>query len=127
MFLIIDENVDDAVGYYLRERGHRVGFVRDLFAGGIEDAVIAVLGNEDSAIIVTHDKDFKGLVKRVPEGTRQRFRKLGRISLQCREPRAKRRIEDLIESIEFEFLQVNKRSDQRFIMVITETSFQVIR
>jgi len=115
MFLIIDENVDDAVGHYLRERGHRVGFVRDLFAGGIKDPVIAVLGNEDSAIIVTHDKDFKGLVKRAPEGTRQRFRKLGRISLQCKEPQAKKRIENLIESIEFEFLQVNKRPDPRVV------------
>jgi predicted nuclease of predicted toxin-antitoxin system len=80
MFLIIDENVDDAVGHFLRERGHRVAFVRDILAGGIADTVIAVLGNEDSAIVVTHDKDFKGLVRRAPEGIRQRFRRLGRIS-----------------------------------------------
>lgn len=69
MFLIIGENVDDAVGHYLQERGHRVGFVRDLFASGIADTIISTIGDEDSAIVVTHDKDFKILAQRVPEGS----------------------------------------------------------
>ncbi len=122
LFLIIDENVDDAVGRYLQERGHRVGFVRELFANGIADTIISAIGDEDSAIVVTHDKDFKILAQRAPEGSRQRFRRLGRISLRCRETRAKRRIEELIESIEFEYMQTQKRRDQRRIMEIMETT-----
>ncbi len=127
IFLIIDENVDDAVGQYFHERGHRVGFVRDLFASGIADPIISAIGDEDSAIVVTHDKDFKILAQRAPEGTRQRFRRLGRISLRCREPQAKKRIEELIDSIEFEFMQVQKRRDQRLIMEITGTTFRIVR
>ena len=127
MFLIIDENVDDAVGRYLQERGHRVGLVRDLFASGIADTIISAVGDEDSAIVVTHDKDFRILAQRAPEGSRQRFRRLGRISLRCRETRAKRRLEELIESIEFEMTQTRKRHDQRLIMEITETAFRVVR
>jgi len=57
MFLIIDENVDDAVGHYLQERGHRVGFVRNLFASGIADTIISAIGDEESAIVITHDKE----------------------------------------------------------------------
>ncbi len=127
MFLIIDENVDDAVGYYLQGRGHRVGFVRDLFASGVADTIISAIGDEDSAIVVTHDRDFKILAQRAPEGSRQRFRRLGRISLRCRETRARRRLEELIESIEFEYLQTQKRHDQRLIMEITETAFRIVR
>ncbi len=127
MFLIIDENVDDAVGHYLQERGHRVGFVRDLFASGIADTIISAVGDEESAIVITHDKDFRILAQRAPEGSRQRFRRLGRISLRCRETRAKRRREELIESIEFEMTQTRKRHDQRLIMEITETAFRVVR
>jgi len=127
MFLIIDENADDAVGRYLQERGHRVGLVRDLFASGIADTIISTVGDEDSAIVVTHDKDFRILAQRAPEGSRQRFRRLGRISLRCRETRAKRRLEELIESIEFEMTQTRKRHDQRLIMEITETAFRVVR
>src|SRR5689334_22202246 len=127
MFLILDENVDDAVGHYLRERGHRVEFVRELLAGGIADTVIAVFGDQNAAIVVTHDKDFKALVRRVPEGSRKRFRRLGRISMQCKETLAKQRVEGLIESIEFEYTQTQKRADPRLLMDITETGFRIIR
>ncbi|MDQ2787689.1 MAG: DUF5615 family PIN-like protein [Chloroflexota bacterium] len=104
MFLIIDENVDDAVGHHLQERGHRVGFVRGLFASGIADTIISDIGDEDSAIVVTHDRDFKILAQRASEDNRQRFRRLGQISLRCRETQAKRGLEGLIESVEFAML-----------------------
>ncbi len=124
---ILDENVDNAVGQYLETRGHRVLFVNRVFAAMTKDEVIAAFGNEDKAVIITGDKDFKNLVQRAPQGSRQRFRSLGRISLGCPEPRARQRIEDLIESIEFEYEQAQKRDDKRLIMQISDSTFMVIR
>jgi predicted nuclease of predicted toxin-antitoxin system len=124
---VVDENVDIAVGEFLEQRGHHVLFVAQHFASGISDDMIAILGNVYSAVVVTHDKDFKALARRVPEGNRQRFRKLGRISLRCREPQARRRIEDVIESIEFEYEQAQHRNDKRLIFDISTTTFTVTR
>lgn len=124
---LIDENVDDAVGRYLRLRGHHVRLVNKVFAAMTKDEVIAAYGDEDKAVVVTGDKDFKNLVQRAPQGSRQRFRSLSRISLGCREPRAKQRIEELIESIEFEYEQAQKRDDKRLIMQISDTTFMVTR
>ncbi len=124
---ILDENVDIAVGQYLEVRGHRVLFVARVFAAMTKDEVIAAFGNEGKAVVITGDKDFKDLVRRAPQGSRQRFRSLGRISLRCREPRAQQRIEDLIESIEFEYEQAQKRDDKRLIMQTSDTTFMVTR
>ena len=49
--IILDENVDSAVGSFLEERGHRVQRVRESFAAMTKDEVIAVLGNENRAVI----------------------------------------------------------------------------
>ncbi len=125
--IILDENVDSAVGSFLEERGHYVQRVRELFAAMTKDEVIAVLGNENRAVIVTHDKDWKTLAPRTPRGSKQRFRELSRISLLCREPRARQRIEDLIETIEFEYEQAQRKSDKRLLMQISDTSFTVLR
>jgi predicted nuclease of predicted toxin-antitoxin system len=80
-----DENVPNSVAEFFVERGHNVPFVRDLFPAGTPDPVIATIGNQLSAIVVTWDRDFEQLVRRIPEGNRARFRRLGRISFRCNE------------------------------------------
>lgn len=127
MLLLIDENVPNSVADYLRDRGHDVRLVRDLFPAGTPDPVIAALGDELRAIVVTWDPDFRRIAARVPVGERQRFRRLGRISFRCNEASGKRRIEELIDSIEFEYDLVQKRGDKRLLVEITETTFRVIR
>lgn len=124
---ILDANVAVAVGEFLEIRGHRVFFVVRSLVAGTDDEIIALLGEASQAVIVTHDRDFKRIVQRVPEGSRQQFRTLGRISLTCREPQARRRIEALIESIEFEYEQAQRSSHKRLIMQISETTFMVTR
>jgi predicted nuclease of predicted toxin-antitoxin system len=82
MLLLIDENVPNSVAEFLAERGHDVRFVRDLFPAGTPDPVIATIGDRLSAVVVTWDRDFERLVKRIPEGNRARFRRLGTPELQ---------------------------------------------
>lgn len=125
--LRIDNNVSDRASDFLRERGHDVRLVRDLFPCGTADSVIVTWANEQNAIIVTHDRDFHRMVQRVQRHAADDIHTAGRISLGCSELNARRRLEVLIESIEFEYAQAQKMEDKRLIMEITDTAFRIVR
>ena len=127
MRLLIDENVPDSVAVFLRERGHDVQLVRESFGQMTPDEFIAWAGDDLEAIVVTIDKDFRQIVKRVPVGGRRRFNSLGRISLRCRETRALARIREFIDDIEREHDRLQGRPDQRLIVEITESSYRIVR
>jgi predicted nuclease of predicted toxin-antitoxin system len=101
MLLLIDENVPNSVAEFLASRGHDVRFVRDLFPAGTPDPVIATIGDRLAAIVVTWDRDFEDLVKRIPEGNRARFRRLGRLSFRCNEVRGRQLIEKWMSQSSF--------------------------
>jgi len=63
-----------------------VEFVLDILPARTPDPVIAEIGDRLSAIVVTWDKDFRKLVKRIPEGNRTAFRRLGRITFRRQLP-----------------------------------------
>ncbi|MGE5597176.1 MAG: DUF5615 family PIN-like protein [Hyphomicrobiales bacterium] len=127
MHLIIDENVPDSVASFLKDRGHHVELVRERFGQMTPDEFIAWVGDEQGAIVVTLDRDFRRLVERVPSGGKAKFRSLGRISLRCKEPRALARMREFIEDIEREHERAQLRPVRRMIVEITETTFTVIR
>ena len=128
MKFLIDENVPHSVAIFLQQRGHEIVFVRDVLLPGTPDPVVAAIGDQMEAIVVTwNQSDFRNLVARAPIGTRQRFRNLGRITFRCNETRGRTRVEQLIESIEFEHLQCQKQGDSRLIVEIGENFFRVIR
>ncbi len=119
MRLLVDVNVPEAVTRLFHDRGHEVLLVRDLFMPDVEDPIIAKTADELQAIVVTWDKDFKHLISRASEGTRQRFRRAGRISfVNCRYRIGMDRALEFVEWIEFEYAQVQKRHDKRLIVTI---------
>jgi predicted nuclease of predicted toxin-antitoxin system len=121
MVLLIDENVPMSVARFLTERGHDVRHVRDLLPGGTPDPVIATIGDRLSAIVVTWDRDFETLARRVPEGNRARFRRLGRMSFRCNEARGRQLLEKWIGHIEFHFAFACQNEDARMIVQIQES------
>ncbi|MCC7363346.1 MAG: DUF5615 family PIN-like protein [Dehalococcoidia bacterium] len=127
MRLIVDENVPESVAVFLETRGHEVLRVRDHFGRMTPDEFIAWAGDEFEAVVVTLDRDFKALAARAPAGGRQRFRRLGYISLRCKEPRAPERIGEFIEEIEREHARAQSRRDRRLIVEITESSYRIVR
>jgi hypothetical protein len=127
MLLIIDENVPDDVADFFRERGHLVILVREMLGVGTADESIAERADELMAVVVTWDRDFKKLVGRVPIGERLRFRRLDRISFDCRPEHGRRRAERLIDFIEFAYEIESQSRDRRMIVEITETSFRIVR
>jgi predicted nuclease of predicted toxin-antitoxin system len=63
MDLVADESLDQAVVQRLRADGHHVAYVAEMDPGITDEAVLA-LANEQSALLVTADKDFGELVYR---------------------------------------------------------------
>lgn len=125
MLLLIDENVPNSVAEFFAVRGHEVRYVRDLFPGGTPDPVVAAIGDRLSAIVVTWDRDFEKLVSRVPEGNRAKFRRLGRISFRCSEPRGLPLLRRWIGLLEFHHEQALKDQDFRMLVQIQESGFKV--
>ena len=126
MLLLIDENVPNSVAEFFAARNHEVRFVRDLFPAGTPDPVIAAIGDRLSAIVVTWDRDFETLVKRIPEGNRAKFRRLGRISFRCSEPKGRALLERWIAHIEFHYEAALQESDFRMIVQIQESGFKIM-
>jgi len=126
MLLLIDENVPHSVAQVFIDRGHDVRFVRDLLAAGSPDPVVAVVGDRLSAIVVTWDQDFDLLVRRIPEGNRTRFRRLGRISFRCNEVQGRVLLERWIEMIEFHYSRAVTESDIRMIVQIQENAVKFL-
>ena len=121
MLLLVDENVPISVAELFASRGHEVRFVLDLFPAGTSDPVIATIGDRMSAIVVTWDQDFDTLVRRVPEGNRARFRRLGRISFRCNEVRGRQLLSKWIAMIEFHYEQALQQPDFRMMIQIQES------
>lgn len=124
MTLLIDENVPNSVAAYFQSRGHTVIFVRDVAPAGSPDPVVAAIGNDLTAIVVTWDRDFEKIVSRVPEGNRAKFRKLGRIGFRCNETRGVQLLSKWIDHIEFHYSQSRSSSDFRMIIQIQESGMK---
>jgi Domain of unknown function (DUF5615) len=117
---LTDECVPDSVGNFLESRGHALFRARDLVLPGTADKIIAVVGNEKGAIVVTNDNHFKGIASRISrdEVSLARLRRMHRVFLMCPEPMMVRRFETLMTAIEFEFARFQERSDTRMYLTI---------
>lgn len=120
MVLLVDENAPQSVVDFLVERGHEVILVREVLPAGTPDPVIAVVGDRLSAVVVSWDRDFDRLVRRVSRGSRTKFRNLGRISFRCKEHRGRARLEQEIDVIEMHYERCARNPDARMFVEILE-------
>lgn len=125
MRLLVDENVPASVADFFASRGHEVLYAKDLLPAGTPDPLLATLGDRLSAIVVTWDRDFDALIRRVPEGNRARFRRLGRITFSCNEVKGRALAEKWITSIEFHYERAHEDPDIRMMVQIQESGFKV--
>ena len=118
MKFFLDENVAASVQRVLEEAGHTVFWTRDITATGVADDVVAAIAENSHAILVSHDKDFRKIAPRIPNGQRQRFRQLSMIRLSCTKPRAAERFATVLPYLEFDFHQRSLLPDRRSIVEV---------
>jgi hypothetical protein len=117
--VLIDLNVADDVVDVIRQRGHRLVFVRDELRPTAPDEAIADLADRLAAVVLTWDKDFSRLISRTVFGSPATYRHAGRISfVGCRYEIGRRRLERYIELIELEWGLAQRRRDRRLIVTI---------
>lgn len=68
MKFLADENLDAQIVEQLRQEGHQVLYVVEM-EPGIPDDVVLNLANQESALLLTNDKDFGELVFRLKRFT----------------------------------------------------------
>ena len=127
MRFILDENVPNSVNEMLGVRGHDVASILEYIAQGAPDQVVAAITEHESAVLISHDKDFRKIAPRVPDGQRQRFRRLSVIRMRCGKPRSAERLHTAISIIELEFEERERMPDKRMIVEIGKGTITVFR
>lgn len=112
---------------FLENHGHKVIRLRDVLPTDSPDPLVAKVAQENEAILVSHDGDFKVIAPRIPMGERSRFRKLSRIHLSCEHVKAPQRLAAAIALIEFEWVGAQARSDKRLHVVIQPHLIKTLR
>jgi hypothetical protein len=127
MLFFLDENVANTVAIVLRKAGHEAVFIRDMIPAGSVDQLVAALAENEDAVLVSHDKDFKTIAPRIPDGQRRRFKKLSQLKLACAEPKAAERVEQNFPFIDLESQMAKKRHDKRVMIQIGKGVVTIFR
>ena len=102
----------------LEARGHTVTRLRDVLPTDTPDPIVAKVAQDDDAILLTHDGDFKAVAPRVAHGQRTRFRKLSKVHLHIEQARSEGRLAAAIALIEFEWAAAQEKPDKRLHIAI---------
>jgi len=89
------------------------------------DPIIAVACSSNGHVLVSHDKDFRQVSKRLKITQRQYQKSLHRIILACPEPDDVSRITDALSLIESEWLSI--KADHPMIIEIKSHSIRIFR
>ena len=61
MRFVLDEDADaQAVGSFLRRRGHECWTVVDAGLGGTDDDAVTIYADDSNAVLITHDAAARG-------------------------------------------------------------------
>jgi predicted nuclease of predicted toxin-antitoxin system len=127
MRFMLDENVPAGVAAMLIERGHEAEYIRDYVPPGAADPVVATVAQELEAVLISFDGDFQRIAPRIPHGQRARFRRLSRVWLRCREPRAADRLSIALSFIETEMRMVESGELDRFAICVGDSFLRTDR
>lgn len=125
MQFLLDENVANSVLEMFLAAGHEAIFVRELLPVGSVDQLVAALADAQRSILVSHDRDFRQIAPRIPDGQKKRFRNLSQLRLMCPEPRAASRIRSCLPFIELEYQQAENRDNSRMLIEVKRTAVTV--
>lgn len=120
-----DQNVPDSLGETLLSAGHVLTRLRDVMDTTSADPVIGVACARGGQVLVTHDKDFRTLAKRLQITQREYHKSLHRILMRCPEPKSAQRMKEALSIIEFEWQWV--KPDRPMVIEIGDQFIKVCR
>ncbi|HEV2816803.1 MAG TPA: DUF5615 family PIN-like protein [Allosphingosinicella sp.] len=127
MRFFTDQNVPESVPKLLEESGYEVVRLRERTATDSPDNLVAAVAEVNAAVLVSHDTDFKTIIRRQGIGQR-RFRKLSLLRFEgCRESRAAERLSRALTLIEHEWRVGGGDRDRRMFVVITANTIRTHR
>jgi len=98
-----DEDVEDAVGDFLRDSGHTVQRLREVMLRGSADPIVDANCREHGLVLITHNyKHFKRIAHELRRGGSP-LKPLSRIDMECHQSEAVARLKDLLPHIELEW------------------------
>jgi len=98
-----DNDVEDAVGDFLKDSGHTVQRLRDVMLANSPDPIVDANCRENGLVLITHNyKHFRRIAHEMRQAGRQ-FRPLSRIDMECHQSEAVGRLADLLPIIEAEW------------------------
>jgi hypothetical protein len=119
MRLLIDECVPENVTSVFASCHHEILRVVEELAPKTPDSIIAQFASAQHLICVTWNlRHFHALLSRRPQNNQLRYPNAGLIAFAYPEPRADRRLLQVIKIIEFEYDQAQTRRDKRLIVDI---------
>lgn len=96
---LLDENIPQSIGVFLKSRGHDVTYITEVAAAGSPDKIVAATAEQMDAVLLTSDHDFARIAPQIPIGRRAEFKKLHRIRVGGD---AHQVFKDRIDTVEFE-------------------------
>lgn len=116
MRFLLDENVPQSVLRMLKKHGHDVEYIRQYVPPGSQDPLVATVAEEHETVLISFDGDFQKIAPRIPDGQKTRFKQLSRIWMRCSEPSAAKRLEAVLDFVEFEYAYALEKGDGRMII-----------
>lgn len=126
MRFFLDNCVPHSVGRVLEAGGHEVIYQREVLAADAADTLVALGSVENDAVLISFDKDFREIASR-RKISKRGLRKLSRIHLRCREPRAAERISKALSLIEAEWKLAQQAPDSRMFIELQENAIKTLR
>lgn len=124
--IFVDQCVPDSAGHAFKEAGHEVQFLRERLATDSEDMLVAAVALANEAILLSLDRDFKVIAKRL-EFSQRRLRTLSLIKLSCRESQAKARLIASMSLIEHEYQVMLATGAPRLFLEIQKSLIRTYR
>lgn len=115
---MLDENVPTSAKRFLEAAGFQVEYIRDLIPEGSGDPLVAFVAEDQGAVLVSYDGDFKKIAPRIPDGQKTRFKKLSKIWLRCNEYQSAQRLEKALDLLKSEFELAQMSTDKRMHLSI---------
>lgn len=87
------------------------------------DPIVAAYAARTNAVLLSFDGDFNQIAPRLPNGAKNRFRKLSRIHMSIKRPRAEVRLAAAMSLIEFEWAEsAHRQSNERRMWIHIQTT-----